>query len=288
MVDGLSAVRSLKSLATLVALMGFNAEAQMAGAQAAQVAQANGVCRELGSWAPKWANVRGYWNLNEGTTSGVARDSGPRAAFDPAQNVTWGAKGKQNSAALFNGEDSGITITDATNLGSLMNSSYTMAAWFKADRYVGPTCAATNDSSICTSGIFVRKGYHGGITIHHTGRIQFAQWYVDGTPNARVAWSPIALDTWYHVVGVMDNAAKSVTIYVNGVQAQTVIFTGTVYSYPASNRYTIGAGDLSQAITGSFRYPYKGAIDEVAIWNTALTAGDIATIYAEQSAGCQN
>lgn len=278
----------------LVVIAASFARAQMGGAMAAQVAKSNGACRELGTWAPQWANVQGYWNLNEGGAATVAQDSSPsrNKTFDPAVNVTWGAKGKMNRAAHFNGVDSGVVVTDPVKIGSSMTGSFTMAAWFKLDRLAHPDCASTSNSSICSAGIFQRQGYHSGLVIKFDGKLNFGSWFDNNgtrTATAASSGSALSINTWYHAVGVVDRTNMVLNLYVNGVLAQSIPISYPNYAFPANATLTIGAADLSQTLDpNKFRWPLLGDVDEAAIWNVALTAAEVATIYSQQSAGCQN
>jgi len=72
-------------------------------------------------------------------------------------------------------------------------------------------------------------------------------------------------DVWHHVVVSVDNLAA--TFYLDGVDDGTQTFTG---SFAHANEMRIGQYGADYA---------EGNIDEVAIWNTALSAGSISNIY---------
>ncbi len=79
---------------------------------------------------------------------------------------------------------------------------------------------------------------------------------------------------WYHVAGTMDLAANTANIYINGVLAngadQSVgSGSGTVTGSPA-----IGGLQVSGATSG-LQYPFTGQIDELRVWNSALTQQEI-------------
>ena len=73
---------------------------------------------------------------------------------------------------------------------------------------------------------------------------------------------------WQHVVAVYDNG--SMKFYLNGVQYTSSTSEG---SHSSSGTFTIGA---NQNGGGNF---YKGLIDDVALWNEALTAAEITALY---------
>ena len=83
---------------------------------------------------------------------------------------------------------------------------------------------------------------------------------------------PMPQNQWVHLAGTFDGS--TLAIYINGVLAGTASGTlGTSSSEP----FKIGASD----VYGGF----NGWIDEVAIYNRALSANEIAAIYAAGSAG---
>jgi hypothetical protein len=77
-----------------------------------------------------------------------------------------------------------------------------------------------------------------------------------------------ALNTWYFVTGVYDAAARKLDIYVNGVLDDGVL-RGTI---PAAQRDSSVNANIGRR-TGGFYF--KGTIDEVRIYNRALSAGEI-------------
>lgn len=86
----------------------------------------------------------------------------------------------------------------------------------------------------------------------------------------------ITANTWYHVAGVYDGA--NITIYVNGVPTSTT--TGTVVYRANTNAPTrIGAGTPETA--PSLFFP--GLIDNVAVFNSALSASQINAHYSAAS-----
>jgi hypothetical protein len=92
------------------------------------------------------------------------------------------------------------------------------------------------------------------------------------------------MNQWHSVAGVFNNG--SLDIYVNGVfdnGTENSIDPGTWINTTADNYVWLGAAvRLDQS---SYFVPFNGLIDEAAIYNRALTANEIAAIYAAGSAG---
>jgi len=90
------------------------------------------------------------------------------------------------------------------------------------------------------------------------------------------ARATLAIDTWTHVVGTYDGS--TIRIYTNGVLRAT----------QAQNSYSPGAlaVAIGDDISGSaIDDRWQGNIDEVKIWNRALSATEITTIYNNENAG---
>lgn len=100
-----------------------------------------------------------------------------------------------------------------------------------------------------------------------------AHLYAPGT--SAIAASALTANTWYHIAGV--NAASNCKVYINGVESGSV------------------GGDISDGATvtdlliGSYQPAYdmppKGIVDELTIYNRALSDSEIAAIYAAGSYG---
>jgi hypothetical protein len=96
--------------------------------------------------------------------------------------------------------------------------------------------------------------------------------------------SKVVFGQWKHVAGVFNGS--SIKIYVNGVLEGSSPIGGTIAS--DTRPLTIGAGnnDLYTDFNPSaFANQWHGAIDEVEIFNRALSASEIQAIFTAGSAG---
>ena len=99
-----------------------------------------------------------------------------------------------------------------------------------------------------------------------------------GFQRGRSTNNVITSNTWFHVALVLDGQA---TLYINGVDVtdRTTDNSGTLETQ--SNELTIGALD-----NGSFGY--LGSLDHVAIFDYALSASQITTLYGNSTNGVGN
>src|SRR5215217_2704332 len=79
-------------------------------------------------------------------------------------------------------------------------------------------------------------------------------------------------ESWTHLVGVYDQGAGMVHLYVNGVPEAEAEFTAAL---KANGALVIGHGQ-SNSLPNSF---WPGSIDEVIVYQAALTAEQVAEIY---------
>src|SRR5262249_8731703 len=84
--------------------------------------------------------------------------------------------------------------------------------------------------------------------------------------------SPLSANTWTHLT--LTYNGSTLTLYRNGVAVATSTASGTLS--PNSGTLQIGASQFGEY--------FKGLIDEVRIYNKALSATEIQTIYHQDAA----
>lgn len=78
----------------------------------------------------------------------------------------------------------------------------------------------------------------------------------------------LELGKWYHIAGVVDSNAKQVYIYLNGkLDNDPMAYSGEMMNPGVPT--TIGKSGVAHV------YDFHGVIDEVVIFNVALTGDDI-------------
>jgi concanavalin A-like lectin/glucanase superfamily protein len=81
---------------------------------------------------------------------------------------------------------------------------------------------------------------------------------------------------WHHLVGVVDNAADTVRLYVDGVERASVAWTGATL-YDVENE-EIAIGSDSDFDNGTEQM-FDGSIDDVQIYDHALSAAEITYLF---------
>ncbi len=217
-----------------------------------------------------------FWELNE-TSGTVANDSaGTFSGF--------------YTNALI--DQPGYTLgSDPTNLSVAFGS----AAGQFSDSYVGGLALdfATSGNGVFSAEAWVNGGSQvsgAGIVGKGTGG-SHEEFYLDcgatagafrffirnAAGTAFTANSTIVPDgLWHHLVGVCDEVNSTIRLYVDGLQQAVTTVSGGIHN--STNLYmTIGA--RQSAATGSYDFQFNGNISDVAIYNYALTAGQVQSHY---------
>jgi len=158
---------------------------------------------------------------------------------------------------------------DTSNLD--LPSSFTVASWFNTNK------------DYTVDGFILNKGGQGsdtggtnlnyGIWIGADEKIRFGFETSTGANNWVRSPNTYSDGLWHYAVGVFDNNANTIKLYIDGV---LVTSKSDVTSVPETNSKPFRAGANSQSNTHFF----TGKIDEVRIWkNVALTGAQVADIY---------
>ena len=205
-------------------------------------------------------NLISYYKLNE--TSGNAADSHGANTLINTNTVTYVA-GKINNAANFVRTSSQkLAITDASQTGLDMTGSFSLSCWVNfPSQPAGDTSLGiiNKETSAANDGYCIEYNNGGGTDY----KLRFR--------SATGGWNHVvtlSLDTWYHVVAVMDSVGTP-TLYLNG----SSVATGT-YTAPTGN-----AADFSLGFTTSGTNYFNGKIDEAGIWSRALTSSEVTSLY---------
>ncbi|AQZ67377.1 hypothetical protein BKM31_43255 [[Actinomadura] parvosata subsp. kistnae] len=193
------------------------------------------------------------YGMNENAGSAVADSSGS-GNTGTAANTTWSASGKYGRALSFNGTSSWVTVNDAPSLR--LTNGMTLEAW-------------VNPATVNSWRTVIHKQYGNDLAyvlaagndnnrpaaiIHTTGEVA-----TGGTAS-------LPLNTWSHLAATYDGT--TLRLYVNGVLASQRAAGGPIRTDNGVLR--IGGNSLWSEY-------FSGLIDEVRIYNRALSAVQIQT-----------
>jgi len=171
---------------------------------------------------------------------------------------------------------SGDGVDEYVSLGRVnmleATSNFSVSCWIKVDDYTAAR-RIFGRYKTGTSQTFAN--------IQTTGKIFFG---VSNGASSYVASSTVlTTGLWYHVCFVWDAAltnADRQRIYIDGV-LETTVQTGTAPSSTDSFQQTCYIGE-NNAVSPK---PFNGNIDEFAIFDYALTSGEVTALY---NSGCPN
>jgi hypothetical protein len=143
-------------------------------------------------------------------------------------------------------------INDYLDSGNVLNltNSFTVSAWVNSNR--------ANQTILSKRNSTFTEGYD--LCINSDGKAQMS-WIVSGVEKKIISSAVIPLNIWHHIGVTFDgNTAKIYVDGVNKISESIGVLTAT------TNSFLIAAANSS--VPTSF---FKGSIDEVRVWDVALT-----------------
>lgn len=221
------------------------------------------------------AALVGYWPLNgnaeEATGNNIDLNLVGDAGFGASVNTGLG------SALSLDGDGDGAI---GQNFVKFNTNSATVVAWANAASLDGDW-----NSIVKNWGTSVGGQFHFGLGSVAANTLQSI---VSGASNA-ASPGDLPANEWVHVAFVLDSSALQHRLYVNGQVVATAAYTGTLGLGSATG---LGIGhkpnnDGSALDGGGGPGPWNGLIDEVGMYDEALTTAQIAQIYQNGLAGIQ-
>lgn len=211
-------------------------------------------------------SLQGYWKFDENDGATAFDSSNNGAGYDNnliTTGATW-VPGKTGSALQY----TGAAGSYSRSAGRAVNTaqSFTASAWVKLDDLTAFQ-AVFGQSGTNMPGFQLRyspdvKAWIFGVPKSDTvGAL--TEWTYQGNSVTQTG-------VWTLVTGVYDNEAKQVRLYVDGKLTGSRTFTGTPWD--ATGHVTVGTYEIG----GSPEHLFKGAIDNVQLWQRALTPSQIA------------
>jgi hypothetical protein len=210
----------------------------------------------------------GWWKLDEsaGTTAADSSGNGNNGTLNGAP--VWQPAGGQLAGAL------NFNYGDYVNCGSgasLSTPSVTVAFWMKPSQ-MAIMCPV--DKLPMNTGV----GY--AVRLRDTGAIWFRLGSEPGTAYDVYGDTLYTNGVWTHVAVTFDSATGAARLYINGVMVAHQPTYPIVLSTAATPLLM-----AKENKTGN--EPYVGLLDDVRVYDHALTSSEIATVMAGGSGGVQ-
>jgi len=193
------------------------------------------------------------------------------------ENVTF-TNGMVGQGFYLNGSNADVQIPDSP---SLRPANVTVEAWVKLDALASPVAAYPG-----LQYIVFKKNSRGGnfegydleknrINGQDVFRFQVTSAAGQQVPAASTTVAQAGI--WYHLTGTYDSGTGYVLLYVNGVLEGSA-YAGFPLDYDTRPLFI---GTTGEGWDGRV----QGTVDEVSIYNRALSSNEIASIYNAGSAG---
>jgi hypothetical protein len=218
------------------------------------------------------AGLVSYWDFEadeqDKASAGSVADDGTLTGA----TLVSGGLGK--SALEFSGDGEVMTLASSADINLGNTTEKSISLWFQPDSLSGRQV------------LYQQGGSNRGLNIYiENGSIYAGGW------NAAVGWdgtwlssANITQNAWNHVTFTYNAAAGEVQLYVNGdaplVGAASAISShgrATLGSAREGSRYKNGAG----FVTSSLRNSYSGLVDDVRVYDRALTDEEANQLAAE-------
>src|SRR3989339_1123088 len=199
----------------------------------------------------------GEWKFDEGSGTVAGDSSGSNNAGTLINSPEWVA-GKVGNGLQFDGTNKYVSVNNSDNLN--VNNQITLEALVKTNVITqdgGPT----------------RRIIDKGMYILAASDKAYFKIYVGGAAKELgYTWSSSDIGVWHHIVGTYDSAGgvNNFRLYQDGLLVSQMTLTGNI----DTNTAIINIGRQGSS-TGRF----NGIIDEVRIYNRALSSGEVASRY---------
>jgi len=219
----------------------------------------------------------GWWKFDEGEGA-IAVDWSGHSNHGTLQGATQWTTGYHDNAVYLSGQLPGQRGTnDYVGLptGLVDSKTGSIGAWIKTTEIW--TCMifyGTDDPNTTNDGFGPANELHLNMNDQYSpyyanaGVIGFS---ITGSPNVQLTGSAVDDDTWHHVAATWDKVANVVNLYLDSVLIASADYTGNDFNL--SGRIRLGRPNAD------VRY-YSGSLDDVRLYNRALSAAQIRKLIA--------
>ncbi|WP_035615876.1 lamin tail domain-containing protein [Haloferula sp. BvORR071] len=222
--------------------------------------------------SPSPADLLAHWKLDSSTADEVA--SNPAGWSAAADYTTSTAAPLSTAAGNF---ANGAWLGAGTNFNFERYQAFSASAWIKG----GPQDSAIVGDMV-QSDDFQGWELHVGTDVNGANTQSVTVWLIHDYPSDALqvnASVPVLDDLWHHVAFTYDGSstAAGLKIYIDGVDANATAGIDNLGGNIANG--LLAPLNIGTRMNGAY-HTFTGAIDEVAIFNNALAAGEIASIFS--------
>ncbi len=206
------------------------------------------------------------WHFDEGSGT-IATDSSGNGYDGTIHGATW-TTGISGGALDFDGVDDYIGIMTSSTLDNL--NALTFEAWIypRVDAHWHVISKGTGSKRLYSEAWMS--------TLDLTGRVRYQPTHA----FAKSIDNTVTLNLWQHVLMTWSTTDDTLRVYHNGGEVSYSSLSAGVGTIEDDSSYPYVIGARSDLVAGSF---FDGIIDQVRIYNRALSAQEIKDIYQNGS-----
>lgn len=205
-----------------------------------------------------------YYKLDGNSNDSIGSNNGTDTAISYSTSY-----GKINQGASFNGTNSTIAIGTLSSYSFIQNTgNFSISFWCKINS-TSNQCIILGNNAATT----VQKGLY---IFQNRGTLELAVTNgISGDFTIDLVLSTFFTDTnWHYIIITSDYSSNLVAIYKDGA----------LYISAGMHNRSLPTGNSSQNLafgysTGYSGYFYNGYLDEVGIWNRALSSTEVTQLY---------
>jgi hypothetical protein len=165
----------------------------------------------------------------------------------------------------------GSTFSDTPDSASLRLNQFTVAAWFKTSTNFGSDAFIVNKGGVGSDSSGQNLNY--GIWMNSAEQIKAGFETSSGADQYATSSTPYNDGQWHYAV--VTNNGANVILYIDGVQVATKATSGASPETTGTKPVRVGA---NSRVTPANNF-FTGEVDEVRIWNTALSASQASAAF---------
>ena len=221
------------------------------------------------------------WNGSAGEVVDSTGNGNNAAAVNGATTT----QGKLCNAGNFNGSNQNLLLPNTSALNFGPGAGFTISTWIKTTDAYGGIVSLRNTGDGGQVVIDLSLGYNGAIT---AGGGQFVPLLRDngGTIGYFTSGPVVNNGAWHFLAITFNPTTSTFTSYVDGSSAGSVSLSANA-GFTSYGVRTVGNEGywVFSNFTSTDNIYFSGQIDELKLFNSALSASTISTIYSNENAG---
>lgn len=243
-----------------------------------------------------------WWKFDETGGTAAVDSSGGGNHGQIRNGVTVGVPGARDTAFSFDGDNDMVFVADNPAI-EFQDCNFTIAFWMKSTMppdsglftlpYEPRILCKGSDNQIDSTQPPYDPGTGKRYQFYLNRRYLLLRFCIDdntdpiyGKSQAETAWEKVVNGNWVHIAGVRDTAADNLKLFLNGtlesieVDQSGNIDSGTENLIIANGPHTGIIGNPADPPTNTtYGFGFIGGLDDIRIYNGALSEGDIGRIY---------